>query len=66
MNQCEYNYQSGELGIVSLNLKSSIDDSWVGPPVNTIIDDAYSQNSLLIHKLNLVEKLETNDVILYL
>ncbi len=66
MNQCEYNYQSWEPGIVSLNLKSSIDDPWAELPVNTIIGGAYSKNSLLVHKLNLVEKLEANDVIPYL
>ncbi len=66
MNQCEYNYQSWEPGMVSLNLKSSIDDPWAELPVNTIIGGAYSKNSLLVHKLNLVEKLEADDVIPYL
>lgn len=66
MNQCEYNYKSWEPGMVSMNLKSSIDDPWAELPINTIIGGAYSENSLLVHKLNLVEKLEAEEVIPYL
>lgn len=66
MNQCEYNYQSWEPGLATLNLKSSIDDPWAELPINTIIGGAYSKNSLLVHKLNLVEKLEADDVVPYL
>ncbi|GMQ64208.1 oxidoreductase [Vallitalea maricola] len=66
MNQCEYNYQSWDPGIVSLDLKSSIDDPWAELPINTIIGGAYSKNSLLVHKLKLIEKLEANDVVPYL
>ncbi|SHK44688.1 2,4-dienoyl-CoA reductase [Anaerocolumna jejuensis DSM 15929] len=66
MNQCEYNYQSWEPGIVTLDLKSSIDDPWAELPINTIIGGAYSKNSLLVHKLNLVEKLDAEEVIPYL
>lgn len=66
MNQCEYNYQSWEPGLVTLDLKSSIDDPWAELPINTIIGGAYSKNSLLVHKLNLVEKLDTEEVIPYL
>ncbi|BCJ99150.1 oxidoreductase [Anaerocolumna chitinilytica] len=66
MNQCEYNYQSWEPGLVTVNLKSSVDDPWGELPVNTIIGGAYSKNSLLVHKLNLVEKLDTDEIIPYL
>lgn len=66
MNQCEYNYQSWEPGMVSMNLKSSIDDPWAELPINTIIGGAYSKNSLMVHKLNLIEKVEANNVIPYL
>ncbi|MFA9376560.1 MAG: acetoacetate decarboxylase family protein [Lachnotalea sp.] len=66
MNQCEYNYQAWEPGTAALNLKSSIDDPWAELPINTIIGGAYSKNSLLVHKLNLVEKLETDSIIPYL
>lgn len=66
MNQCEYNYQSWEPGLATLNLKSSIDDPWAELPINTIIGGAYSKNSLLVHKLNLVEKLEADEVVPYL
>ncbi len=66
MNQCEYNYQSWEPGLVTLDLKSSIDDPWAELPINTIIGGAYSKNSLLVHKLNLVEKLDAEEVISYL
>lgn len=51
MNLCEYNYQSWEPGLVSLDLKSSIDDPWAELPVHTIVGGAYSKNSLLVHKL---------------
>lgn len=66
MNQCEYNYQAWEPATVSMKLKSSIDDPWAELPINTIIGGAYSKNSLLVHKLNLVEKLEADDIIPYL
>lgn len=65
-NLCEYNYQTWEPGFVSMNLKSSVDDPWAELPINTIVGGAYSKNSLLVHKLNLLEKVETEDVIPYL
>ena len=65
-NMCEYNYKSWEPGFVSLNLKSSIDDPWAELPINTIVGGAYSKNSLIVHKLNLLEKVEADDVIPYL
>lgn len=66
MNLCEYNYQSWEPGLVSLDLKSSIDDPWAELPVHTIVGGAYSKNSLLVHKLNLAENLDAEAVIPYL
>lgn len=66
MNQCEYNYQSWEPGTVEMNLKSSIDDPWAELPIHTIIGGAYSKNSLLVHKLNLVENLKTDEIMPYL
>lgn len=65
-NQCEYNYTSWEPAAVSMKLKSSIDDPWAELPIHTIIGGAYSRNSLLVHKLNLAEKLEADEVIPYL
>ena len=65
-NLCEYNYQAWEPGFVSMNLKSSVDDPWAELPINTIVGGAYSKNSLLVHKLNLLEKVEADDVIPYL
>ena len=65
-NLCEYNYQSWEPGFVSLNLKSSKDDPWAELPINTIVGGAYSKNSLLVRRLNLLEKVEAYDVIPYL
>lgn len=66
MNQCEYNYQSWEPGTVSMNIRSSVDDPWGELPVSTIIGGAYSKNSLLVHKLNLVEHLDAEEIIPYL
>lgn len=65
-NLCEYNYQSWEPGTASLTLKSSVDDPWAELPINTIVGGAYSKNSLLVHKLNLVERLEAEDIAPYL
>lgn len=65
-NLCEYNYQSWEPGTASLSLKSSIDDPWAELPINTIVGGAYSKNSLLVHKLNLVEKLDADEIVPYL
>lgn len=47
-------------------MKSSIDDPWAELPVNTVIGGGYSKNSLLVHKLNLMEKIEADEVIPYL
>lgn len=65
-NLCEYTYKSWEPGTVSLALKSSADDPWAELPVNTIVGGAYSANDLLVHKLNLLEKLDADTVIPYL
>jgi 2,4-dienoyl-CoA reductase-like NADH-dependent reductase (Old Yellow Enzyme family)/thioredoxin reductase len=66
MNQCEYNYTSWEPANVSMEMKSSIDDPWAELPIQTIIGGAYSKNSLLVHKLNLMEKLDADEIIPYL
>lgn len=65
-NLCEYNYQSWEPGTVSLTLKSSLDDPWAELPIHTIVGGAYSKNSLLVHKLNLAEKLDAEEIVPYL
>jgi len=65
-NLCEYNYKSWEPGFASLALRSSIDDPWAELPINTIVGGAYSGNSLLVHKLNLVEHLNADDIVPYL
>lgn len=66
MNQCEYNYKTWEPGFVTLNMKSSIDDPWAELPIQSMIGGAYSKNSLLVHKLSLVEKLDAEEIIPYL
>jgi 2,4-dienoyl-CoA reductase-like NADH-dependent reductase (Old Yellow Enzyme family)/NADPH-dependent 2,4-dienoyl-CoA reductase/sulfur reductase-like enzyme len=65
-NLCEYNYQAWEPGFASLQLRSSIDDPWAELPINTIVGGAYSKNSLLVHKLNLAEKLNADAIVPYL
>lgn len=65
-NLCEYNYKSWEPGFVELKLKSSLDDPWAELPINTIVGGAYSHNSLLVHKLNLVERLDADEIVPYL
>ncbi|MDZ5725549.1 FAD-dependent oxidoreductase [Acetobacterium sp. K1/6] len=65
-NLCEYTYKSWEPGFASLKLRSSIDDPWGELPINTIVGGAYSVNSLLVHKLNLVENLNAEDIVPYL
>jgi hypothetical protein len=65
-NLCEYTYKSWEPGFVNLKLHSSIDDPWGEIPINTIVGGAYSENSLLVHKLNLVEHLDAEEIIPYL
>jgi len=65
-NLCEYNYKSWEPGTVDLKLQSSIDDPWAELPIRTIIGGAYSRNSLLVHKLNLLEKLDAESLAPYL
>ena len=49
-----------------MNIKSSVDDPWGELPISTIIGGAYSKNSLLVHKLNLVENLDSDEIIPYL
>jgi len=65
-NLCEYNYKSWEPGFVDLKLQSSPDDPWAELPINTIVGGAYSNNSLLVHKLNLVEHLDAEAIVPYL
>ena len=65
-NLCEYNYKSWEPGFASLALRSSLDDPWAELPINTIVGGAYSGNSLLVHKLSLVEHLNADDIVPYL
>lgn len=65
-NLCEYNYQSWEPGFVKLGLQSSLDDPWAELPINTIVGGAYSKNSLLVHKLKMVEHLEADKIVPYL
>ena len=65
-NLCEYNYKSWERGTVELGLNSSLDDPWAELPINTLVGGAYSSNSLLVHKLNLVERLNADDIVPYL
>lgn len=65
-NLCEYTYKSWEPGFASLKLRSSIDDPWGELPINTIVGGAYSVNSLLVHKLNLVENLNAEEIVPYL
>lgn len=66
MNQCEYNYKVWEPAFAELNLKSSVDDPWAELPINTIIGGGYSKNSLLVHKLFLLEELDANQLAPYL
>jgi len=65
-NLCEYNYKSWERGTVEPGLNSSLDDPWAELPINTLVGGAYSSNSLLVHKLNLVERLNADDIVPYL
>lgn len=66
MNQCEYNYKTWEPAFAELNLKSSVDDPWSELPINTIIGGGYSENSLLVHKLFLLEELDAAQLAPYL
>lgn len=66
MNQCEYQYHVWTPGAAEVKLQSSIDDPWAELPVRTVIGGGYSQNSLLVHKLNLIERLDANKIIPYL
>ena len=65
-NLCEYNYHTWEPGQAALTLRSSIDDPWAELPINTIVGGAWSSNDLLVHKLTLAERLDTQDFIPYL
>lgn len=65
-NLCEYNYKTWEPGFASLKLESSVDDPWAELPINTIVGGAYSQNSLLVHKLSFAENVDAEAVIPYL
>lgn len=65
-NLCEYHYKTWEPGFANLTLKSSLDDPWAELPINTIVGGAYSQNSLLVHKLNMVKPLDAEEIVPYL
>lgn len=65
-NLCEYTYHTWMPGFGSLRLQSSIDDPWAELPTNTIVGGAYSYNDLMVHKLNLAEKVDADDIVPYL
>ncbi|MEG2176760.1 MAG: acetoacetate decarboxylase family protein [Oscillibacter sp.] len=65
-NLCEYNYKTWEPGFADLKLQSSVDDPWAELPINTIVGGAYSENSLLVHKLSMAEHLNAEDIVPYL
>lgn len=47
------------------DFKKSV-DLWTDLSINTIGGGAYSMNNMLMHKLNLLEKIEADDEIQYL
>lgn len=65
-NLCEYNYHSWEPGFAQLTLQSSMDDPWAELPIHTIVGGAYSCNDLMVHKLNLAERLDADEIVPYL
>lgn len=65
-NLCEYTYHTWMPGFGSLRLQSSIDDPWAELPINTIVGGAYSCNDLMVHKLNLADKVDADDIVPYL
>ncbi|EGJ47928.2 hypothetical protein HMPREF0866_00883 [Ruminococcaceae bacterium D16] len=65
-NLCEYTYHTWEPGFAALQLRSSVDDPWAELPIHTIVGGAYSSNDLMVHKLNLAEKVDADAVVPYL
>ena len=65
-NLCEYTYHTWEPGFAALQLRSSVDDPWAELPIHTIVGGAYSCNDLMVHKLNLAEKVDADAVVPYL
>lgn len=65
-NLVEYNYKTWEPGFAALSLHSSTDDPWGELPVHTIIGGAYSENSLLVHKVKYLQDLNPDEIMPYL
>lgn len=65
-NLVEYNYKTWEPGFAGLSLSSSIDDPWGELPINTIIGGAYSENSIMVHKVKYLQPLDPDEVMPYL
>ncbi len=66
MNQCEYNYKDWQPGEAKITLASSVDDPWAELPVRTVIGGAWSDNSLLVHKLIYMQDIDAEAVAPYL
>lgn len=62
-NEIEYDYKTWDPGYVSLGLKSSVDDPWGALPIVSVIGGAWCENDLTVHKMELLEKIEAQNLL---
>lgn len=62
-NEIEYDYKAWDPGYVNLGLKSSVDDPWGALPIVSVIGGAWCENDLTVHKMELLEKVEAQNLL---
>lgn len=62
-NEIEYDYKAWDPGFVTLDVKSSVDDPWGALPIVSVIGGAWCENDLTVHKLELLEKVEAQNLL---
>ena len=62
-NEIEYDYKAWEPAYVDLSLHSSLDDPWGSLPIVSVIGGAWCENDLTVNKLQLLEKVEGQNLL---
>lgn len=62
-NEIEYDYKAWDPAYVELELHSSADDPWGSLPIVSVIGGAWCENDLTVNKLQLLEKVEGQNLL---
>jgi 2,4-dienoyl-CoA reductase-like NADH-dependent reductase (Old Yellow Enzyme family)/thioredoxin reductase/acetoacetate decarboxylase len=62
-NEIEYDYKAWDSAYVDLKVNSSADDPWGSLPIVSVIGGAWCENDLTVHKLQLLEQVEAQNLL---